>query len=134
MSPSNEEGATGIDNSNSIEDSLPGVRVNPARQRYQPRLRRLVVGSGIPQTIEPEDAAVAPHVRPLAMLDRPGLGPRQGRDDKSYLYRLYSDRFFHTDKYNKDEMVYYSVKWNIFTSPNFRIFCLKNMRINIRGF
>ena len=83
MSPSNEEGATGIDNSNSIEDSLPGVRVNPARQRYQPRLRRLVVGSGIPQTVEPEDAAVAPHVRPLAMLDRPGLGPRQGRDDKA---------------------------------------------------
>ena len=81
VSPSNEEGATGIDNSNSIEDSLPGVRVNPARQRYQPRLRRLVVGSGIPQTVEPEDAAVAPHVRPLAMLDRPGLGPRQGRDE-----------------------------------------------------
>ena len=91
MSPSNEEGATGIDNSNSIEDLLPGVRVNPARQRYQPRLRRLVVGSGIPQTVEPEDAAVAPHVRPLAMLDRPGLGPRQGRDEKATVKPVLSD-------------------------------------------
>ena len=80
MSPSSEEGATGTDSSTSITDPLPGVRPNPARQRYQPRLRRLVVGSGIPQTVEPEDNAIAPHVRPLGMLNRPTLGPRQRKN------------------------------------------------------
>lgn len=73
ISPS-EEGATGTSD---IADSLPGVRLNPARQRAHPRLRRLVIGSGLPQTVEPEDSDMPPHLRPLAMLNRPGLGPRQ---------------------------------------------------------
>lgn len=75
ISPSSsEEGATGI---SEVVDSLPGVRPNPARQRFHPRLRRLVVGSGLPQTLEPEDSDMPPHLRPLSMLNRPTLGPRQ---------------------------------------------------------
>ena len=70
-----EEGAMGI--STDITDPLPGVRPNPARQRDHPRLRRLVIGSGLPQTVEPEDSVIEPHVRPLGMLSRPTLGPRQ---------------------------------------------------------
>lgn len=71
-----EEGATGT---SEVADSLPGVRLNPARQRNHPRMRRLVIGSGLPQTMEPEDSEIdmGPHLRPLAMLNRPGLGPRQ---------------------------------------------------------
>lgn len=71
-----EEGATGT---SEVADSLPGVRPNPARQRNHPRLRRLVIGSGLPQMLEPEDREIdmAPHLRPLVMLNRPGLGPRQ---------------------------------------------------------
>lgn len=72
-----EEGATGISSSTDITDSLPGVRPNPARQRDYPRMRRVVFGSGLPQTVEPEDSVMEPHIRPLGMLSRPSLGPRQ---------------------------------------------------------
>lgn len=73
-----EDGATGISSSTDITDSLPGVRSNPARQREHPRMRRLVIGSGLPQTVAPEDSIMEPHIRPLGMLSRPTLGPRQG--------------------------------------------------------